>query len=212
MLFFAIRGPDFWGDYGRILTGGIVRRSQSESQPNQLLRTGPFIPPISFPFRHVVVTNDFRDSLTNANLGNFKFRTIEKQRIRKLPWERWDRDADLPARYPRGGEPEDYLFQGWHSRSAAKAMGQIWELVLPASARTGGIRVKRERPRKPGQRLWDVMVDGDSWLGDHFFQSINQGYLVATETGANWLSAQFGDWLTLRQCLPWDPGKLNAEP
>jgi hypothetical protein len=211
MLFFTVRGPDLWGDHGRILAGGIVRRSDMESKPNLLLRTGPFIPPISFPFRHVVVTEESRSKFVQSDLGNFAFRDIEKFRIRKLHWELWDRSADVPEQYPRGGEPERYIYGGWHSRAAAKAMGPIWELVLPESAITAGVRILREGRRKPGERIWDVMVDIDTWLGDHFFRSINKGHIIASEVGADWLSSHFREWLSLTECIPWDPGKLNAE-
>ena len=212
MLFYTVRGPSFWGDYGRILAGGIMRRSENDSEPNQLLRTGPFIPPISFPFQHVVVTDGSRIELTQSDLGNLTFVEIEKFRIRKLDWEQWDRKSATPPKMPRGGEPERYVYGGWHSRAAAKAMGQIWELGLPAGAMTAGVRIRRDGRRKPGERIWDVMVDVDTWRGEHFFRSINKGHIIASEAGADWLSVHFGEWLTLTECVPWNPGKLNAEP
>ena len=184
-------------------------RTEGPQAPNLLLRTGPFIPPISFPFTHIVVTDEFRNELSRSNLGEFEYRAIEKHRIKKLRWEQWDRTTEVPPKTPRG-EPADYYLSGRHSRAAAKAMGRIWELSLPRGGVTGGVRIERDSRRTPGQPIWDVMIDPDTWLGGDFFRSTNQGYLIATERGAQWLTDHCKDWVTLIACLPWDPDRLDA--
>lgn len=195
MRFYSVKGLSLWGDYGRILSSGIARQGSSKEAPFLLFRTGPFIPPISFPHKHVVVTDEFRQLIESSGHFSFEYRPIIKQRIAKLRWELWDRSAPEPKIYPRGGEPEGYVLNRWHSWSAARAMGQIWELVLPRSAET-------ESHRKRGGE-WHIMVNEDTWSGAHFFRSANQGWMIVSEVGYEWLSKHAEEWTTLRPCIDW---------
>ncbi len=203
MNFFRVNGPELWGDYGRLLAGGIARRGASESAPFNLFRTGPFIPPISFPFRHVVVSQDFRIKIENAGLFSFTYQQVVKKHIAKLHWERWDLSADEPKKYPRGGEPEGYILNRWHSRSTAKKMGDIWELVLEHGADTATKKIDGERRKR-------VMVNPSSWDGQHFFQSKTQGWKIVSAEGADWLRRNCPEWVTLDACIEWDPNAVDS--
>ncbi|MEQ1906981.1 MAG: hypothetical protein ABL888_22545 [Pirellulaceae bacterium] len=197
MNFFRVSGPLLWGGYGMLLAGGFARCGGSEEEPFLLFRTGPFIPPISFPFPHVVVTQDFRKQIDDSGWFSFDYRNVVKKHIAKLHWERWDRNADQPKKYPRGGEPEGYILNSWHSRSAAKQMGDIWELRLPRGADTASKEVEGERRMK-------VMVNPESWDGQNFFRSKTQGYLIVSTEGAEWLRQTCQEWVTLDACIDWD--------
>ena len=108
---------------------GFTRKGVSDCDPALLLRTGPFIPPISFPSSHIVITEAFRTQLENAELSKCQFRDVVKFHIAKLHWERWDRNDEGPPKIPRGGEPEDYVLERLHSAIAASRMGAIWVLI-----------------------------------------------------------------------------------
>ena len=198
MNFYRVKGPSLWGDYGRLLTGGMARPGASEAEPMLLLRTGPFIPPISFPFRHVVVTDAFREKIDASGLFNFNYGHVIKKHIAKVNWERWDRSAEKPHKYPRGGEPEGYILNRWHSRRAAKQMGVVWELLLERGADTASQKIEGQLRRK-------VMVNPSSWDGQHFFRSKNQGWYVASVEGAEWFHQNCEDWVSLDPCIEWDP-------
>jgi len=127
-------GP--WGDYGRILIHGMSIHLPREDGLIQLERTGPFIPPITFPGAgDVVVTRELRVALEGSGLTGLGFGALIKQHIVRLEWESWDGDADEPAEYPEGGEPEDYILGRPHSASAANAMGILAGIAVADRAR-----------------------------------------------------------------------------
>lgn len=105
------------------------RRDENGRLP--LLRVGPFVPPIAVAgVSDVVVTDDFRQRLAKSGLRGFEFTEVWKKRIVKLDWRSWDLDADEPARYPAGGEPENYILGRRHDPATADAIGAIWEMVI----------------------------------------------------------------------------------
>src|SRR5262245_45476889 len=68
-----------WGDYGDVLISGYARRETDEG-PLSLHRTGPFLPPVSFPFitnmpagRAVVLSAPFKQALEHLNLPGVTF-------------------------------------------------------------------------------------------------------------------------------------------
>src|SRR5438105_2367736 len=66
--FVIIEGGEVpWGDYGSILTHGMTAHLERRGSQLQLERTGPFIPPISFPgINDIVVTTEMRDAMQRA--------------------------------------------------------------------------------------------------------------------------------------------------
>jgi len=69
--------------------------------------------------------------LERAGFGQLSFRPVSKSRIVEFHWETWDRSAEVPAEHPDSGEPEDYIWDGQHSRKAASQMEELWELLAP---------------------------------------------------------------------------------
>ncbi len=185
-----------------MLASGFARKGKMDDDPIFLFRTGPFIPPISFPSRRTVVNDRFRSQLEESSLFGLGYREVIKHHIAKIGWESWDRTALSPERLPNGGEPEEYVLAHWHSYSAAREMGEIWELLLPEGAITSSKRIPRS---KHGRSHHEVMVDPNSWDGNNFFRSKNQGHRIASSTAAKWLRDHCGDWISLEQCIPWAP-------
>lgn len=124
-----------WGDYGDVLISGYATRDKNTKRM-LLHRAGPFAPPIFFPYgslsgASIIVTQSFRAELESSGLDGLQFRPAVKNRIIDYAWHTWDRRAPNPAEYPESGGPEDYIWDGEHSRSAAAEMEELWE-VLPS--------------------------------------------------------------------------------
>jgi len=135
MQFFTIKQCEPpWGDYGDALLNGQANRDDVTGLL-QLQRTGPFIPPISFPgVGKIVVTDDFRVQLEASGLIGFSFRPAVKHHIVNLDWRKWNKYAQEPKIYPRSGEPEDYFLARKHYAKIADEMPVLWELVVAQSA------------------------------------------------------------------------------
>ena len=120
-------GPD-WGDYSDILVNGMSCHLERSNGRIQLERTGPFVPPITFPGIGDIVFTDFlKREYETSGLTGLEFRSVDKAHIVRLEWELWDREADEPQEYPDGGEPEGYLLDQPHSPEVSGLLGDLWE-------------------------------------------------------------------------------------
>jgi hypothetical protein len=188
----ASEGP--WGDYGDILRHGLS--SHLEESPDGLLqleRTGPYVPPISFPGFEVVVTDGCRRQLDASGLTGFAFKPAHKVRIVDLPWLTWDLTADEPQEYPDSGEPEDYLLEREHSRELADAIGPLWQMVLSEAAET---------EREQADFRWDdrVYLKTHTWTGADIFRARGVGYVFVSDAAQDWLSQHFSEHVSFRDC------------
>src|SRR5262249_34900527 len=117
-----------WGDYGEILHHGIAWNRKRVDGLIQLERTAPYIPPLTMPsVDHVVVVESLRQQLLRSTLRGYALLPVVKTRIVRLEWESWPRDTK-PAKYPSGGEPENYVLRRKHHPASADALGNLWEL------------------------------------------------------------------------------------
>jgi hypothetical protein len=123
-----------WGDYGSVLWHGLVEVASSEAAPLVLYRTGPFAPPITFPWPTVVVTEPIRAKICSENFRGYVFRPVEVRRVVPVMWEQWDSSADDPREYPAGGEPENYLLRRRHSTQAASGLPTLHEMHIPETS------------------------------------------------------------------------------
>jgi hypothetical protein len=189
--FYHLGSIRLWGDYGHILVNGMTEEKDGQLQ---LKRTGPFVPPITFPgLSDLVVTDGFKKVLESLDIGSFECRPVLKARIVTLRWERFDRDATEPPIRPKNGEPEEYILARPHSPSVAKAMGELWQVVL----RDGAI-VDTDIKRAPWD--YDVRVHARTWNGDHLFYGKKPDayfgrWILVTEKGKEWLEHHVGDWV-----------------
>jgi len=175
-----------WGDYGDVLISGMWGGVDGVGQ---LQRTGPFVPPISFPcMGDIVVTNESRRLLESSGLTGFSFRPVTKEHIVRLDWHLWDQTADEPKEYPDGGEPEGYLLDRPHSPEVAALMGDLWS-VMP------GETVDVERIKVPtliGVELRPIMSTHD---GTDIFRARGYRHTYVNDAARNWLEANFADWV-----------------
>jgi hypothetical protein len=137
--FFIAGGRDLfsqgWGDYGSILQHGMTAHLKRTNSRLSLERTGPYIPPVTFPgIGDVLVTSQAKEALESSGLIGFSFAPVEKVRIVELHWEQWDWSGKEPPIFPNSGEPEDYILERRHNPEVAAQLGDIWELVVPNTA------------------------------------------------------------------------------
>ena len=116
-----------WGDYGSILLNGLA--CDVDAEQTRLKRTGPFVPPFSFPFYGgVVVTDSVKGTLETSDLkGVGVFRPVILEKAVSVNWQEWNRQEKIErSKIPRSGEPEDYVSAGKHDPEVAIAMGKLW--------------------------------------------------------------------------------------
>lgn len=181
-----------WGDYGRILIHGVsdhLGRKGGEDGPIQLERTGPFVPPITFPgIGKLIVTNEMKEAMEKAGFRGISFRLVEKTHISNVPWHEWDLTAAVPRYYPDGGEPEGYVLHEPHSPELAEAMGSVWEVVLTDSA-----EVVRETDPVSDEIVFKYVPR--SWNGNDIFSVSENSYTYVSPRAKAWLKQHAGKWV-----------------
>jgi hypothetical protein len=189
--FFKIDGrqvfPKDWGDYGDILQHGMSAHLPEKDGKICLERTGPYIPPITFP-GPIVLTTEGRQLLESSGLSGCSFRPVEKAHIVELHWEKWDLNLDWPPKLPDSGEPEDYILAEPHSASASDALGDLWELVIPITA-------KIIRPTSIVRSYKELKLDISTWNGADLFRGEGCGYTLFTERARDWFSKTWGEYV-----------------
>jgi hypothetical protein len=200
MSFFQLKGPKLWGDYGDILLHGMTAHLEKIENRLQLERTGPFMPPITFPgVGDVVVTDIFHRQLTESPFAHLEFYAVDKARIVAYHWEKWDRTAIDPEEFPETGEPEDYILSRPHSVKTAEVLGKIWQVVLPEGAAI-------DTDSRRGAWDYDIRVHTSTWNGNHLFWGRKRshdsgGLIIVSEIGKHWLEEQAGEWVRFKVCL-----------
>ena len=112
------RSPLPWGDYGSILVHGMSLHLPRIDGIIQLERTGPYIPPVTFPGVSDIVVTDAVKRELEIRLPALHFLPLIKKHIVRLDWQNWDPTA-RPAAPPITGEPEDYILKNPHDERAA---------------------------------------------------------------------------------------------
>ncbi len=88
-----------------LLNGNIPRSDAS------LDRSGPFVPPISFPAFSdaVIVTRDTRMRLEASGMsGVGEFSPVQLRKVVLIDWQKWDKHRKLRGdQLPFKGEPEE---------------------------------------------------------------------------------------------------------
>jgi len=173
-----------WGDYGHILISGTADHQNGfRTGQLQLFRTGPFVPPVSFPgVGNIVVTSHFRKILENSGLTGFSFKQVAKKHIVRLEWEKWDPRTENPPFFPVSGEPEDYIDEQPHDPQIAEQLGDLWEICVDE-----GIDVKRE--------MDEIYLLSKTWNGNDIFFAKSTLKIYLSEKGKNWFERNASGWV-----------------
>ncbi|MGD0939780.1 MAG: hypothetical protein ABR905_08700 [Terracidiphilus sp.] len=191
--FFKIEGcsvfPNDWGDYGDILQHGMSSHQPRRNGSISLERTGPYIPPVTFP-GPIVLTTEARQLLESSGLSGLSFLPVVKAHIVELHWEEWDLNLDWPPKLPDSGEPEDYILAEPHNPGASDALGELWEITVP---KTGKIispeRITLSSLMRPYKGF---SFDSSNWNGADLFRSEGSGWMLCSERGRDWLTESWG--------------------
>jgi hypothetical protein len=187
-----------WGDYGNILTHGLVHGENRGKGRAALERTGPFIPEMSLPSQALIVTAAFRVKLKKMDLKGMRFIRVEKRRIVRLAWEEWPKNAERPRRIPFGGEPEGYILQGKHNPEVSKSMGELFDLrprqYLPI--------VQQGKETRYGTKYDRWLLDPRPYRGDDFIGCERGGTIYVTDKARNRLNPFVRKWIRFRR-VPW---------
>lgn len=194
---FTLHAPTSpWGDYGDILTHGLTILPRDDRGRLQLERTGPFVPPLSFPVMHMLVTGACREKLAASGLTGLVFTPVVLARIVRLEWEKWDKSAPHPKRYPLGGEPENYILLGKHRPELAEQIGPMFELSPPDNVRL----IKCGTERKFGMDDWPILRPSrGSWRGDDVFANERRTQVLVTARARAWFERELGEWVRFEE-------------
>ncbi len=126
--FFNLVAPEVlgnWGDYGSILLNGMFQEATQS-----LDRSGPFVPPISFPAFSdaVIVTRDTRMRLEASGMsGVGEFSPVQLRKVVLIDWQKWDKHRKLRGdQLPFNGEPEEYILHNPHDAETAAKIQPLW--------------------------------------------------------------------------------------
>ncbi len=188
--FYTLDGPKSpWGDYSDILIKGMSAHSSRQDGLIQLERTGPYVPPISFPgISDIVVTDSFRRELAASGLVGLRFQPVIKKHIVQLDWHTWDRSLHEPPEYPKEGEPEGYILDRPHSQEVSDLMGNLWEVLIEERATV-------QRERKPSR----ILLVAASWRGGDLFRAESVGHIYATETAKTWFEQHAPEHVSFKE-------------
>lgn len=188
------QSPD-WGDYGRILQHGMSAHLERDAFDRiQLERTGPYVPPITFPGSgDVIVTLALRAAVEASGLSGFAFREVILARIVRLDWHLWDLTADEPRELPEGGEPEGYVLDHPHDPHLAEQIGPLWEVDLGI-----GAEAVIETPDPRVSWKYNVHLVSGSITGLDIFR--------ASQTGRSFVSERCREFLerNAAQCVKFE--------
>ena len=156
-----VKGTAPWGDYGKILAHGMTAHlGRTPDGRLQLERTGPFLPAVTAPSFSVLVVASMRERIEAAGLTGVEFREVEKARIVRCDWERWDRKAPQPPELPQGGSPEGYVLQRPHDEALAAELGPVFEVLALGSC---SIDVQKiAHPPAPDAAPWRNPFTGEA--------------------------------------------------
>lgn len=180
---------EHWGDYGTTLCNGMLRTGEGGEQ--RLDRTGPFVPPISFPALSgvVIVTSEARQKLEASGIsGVGEFHPLSLGKIVSVDWQKWDRSRPLDGNLlPYEGEPEEYILHNPHDAEAAARIGQLWTWHP--------LRIGQVSRLEGGMQLEGI-------IGMHdVFRLCDNGWrnIIVSENGMRRVRDVLGDWVTFKR-------------
>ena len=187
--FFELDAPrqlDRWGDYGSILRNGLFHTKEQ-----RLDRTGPFVPPISFPAFSgaVIVTSTARQKLEASGMSGLgEFRPVLLGKVVLIDWQKWDKSRQLERdQLPFNSEPEEFILHNPHDAATASKIEPLWTWHP--------LRIGKVSRVKGVMRLEGIIDMHDVFrLCDDGWKSI-----IVSENGMRCVSEILGDWVAFER-------------
>ena len=189
---YELHGLFPWGGMGDVLIHGFL---WNEHIPDvyELVRTGPFVPPISFPSRTCVITDTVKNDLQATGFLGLELSELSLGKVVESDWHLRDRtqefDYSMVPDDDAISEPEDLILVPEHRPDLAKGMPKMWKLR--------GVQVHFE---------WETYTDNLqslSWtkseLNGWDFCSPSGALLFVSRQAKEWLQGRYGEWLEFRE-------------
>jgi hypothetical protein len=134
-----------------------------------------------------------KQAMESAGFRGIRFQEVRKKLIVESDWHTWDRSADDPVRYPKGGEPENYIDERKHSESVAEQIGPLWSLILNPGAELERFKTGPDQYRD----IEDRYVPG-TWKGADVFSVALNNRCYLSGRAADWFRNHFAEWIEVR--------------
>lgn len=192
MTFYTFENKEMpWGDYGNTLLVGYAYPDENDETKILIERTGPFVPSVYTWATILLISNTFKQKLEQSGLKGFQYQKTVLHKIINLDWTKWDLNADQPEQYPRGGEPENYIFGRKHSPQTAEKMEPIWCLKTDNDTLIG------RKQRNVSDRN-ELFIIENSWKGNDIFTGKGAGHLYFSEKAKLWFENNAGDYANFK--------------
>lgn len=163
-------------------------------QPVELARTGPYVPPITFPgLGCVVVVDSVKRELESSGLTGVSFVKAIKRVVVPLAWHEWDWSSADPAEFPEDGEPASYLTESKHSPLLAEQLPSLWHLAVAVGAEEFRVDDRSSDTGPVQMRLRE-----DSLRGYDFFRGDKSLYHYVSPGAREWLLSRFPAWVAFK--------------
>ncbi len=209
LVLYELRQASLWGDYGDVLISGYCRRETADG-PLLIERTGPYLPPISFPFGDdltIVVSDEFKKRMEASCIRDLRFKPAILNKVVKLNWHEWPLNAAEPKKYPKDGEPEYYLWEQKHSQRTAKKMNPVWEVIPPIKPCVFNSPEYDEAVEQEERHSALTLIDRE-YSG--LFSPDAVGPAIVDETTKRWFDQNAAAWIQCRRLdLAYDPDAIT---
>jgi len=187
-----IRRISPWGSMGNILIHGFL---WDEHFPDvyELVRTGPFVPPISFPSGYCAITDAVKEELKTMGFSGVELSELPLGKVVESDWHLRDRTQDfdysLVSDDDEISESEDLILVPEHCPDMAKGMPKMWLLR--------GVQVHFE---------WESYSDDlktlswtQSELNGWDFCSPSDSIVFVSQRAKAWLQDRYGTWVEFEE-------------
>jgi hypothetical protein len=202
MRFFSVHQADFCDESKKVLVEGYAWHEECALL---LDRTGPFVPPITFPGDAVVATAAFRQAMEASGLFVNAFRPVTYHHVVEYHWNDLLSPERCPSSLPPIGDLMDYLEKQPHSPSIARQSGDLWEVVL-----SEGASLDDYSPLPIEVWSGTLVVHPETWNGTHLFNGLGSHSPICTEECKDWLADGAAEWVAFEELLTKRPPACDA--
>jgi hypothetical protein len=127
-----------WGSFGSVLISGFLGFDDADEDEDdyverdfELLRTGPFVPPIFFPGGSCMVDETTKEELLEPGFQGLHFTPVKVGKMVRCDWHLWDRTKDFD--YDKFPDieiycPEDLIKRSKSDADLLSSAGTYWKL------------------------------------------------------------------------------------